>query len=54
MYKQHIFLNIYMHVCVYLYIHAVHTHILCNQKHLFRMWLIIWQQLFTESCQDEP
>ncbi len=30
-YKQHIFLNIYTCMCVYLYIHNKYTHLLCKQ-----------------------
>ncbi len=43
-YKHDIFfLNIYMHVCVGLFIlYTVHTHILCTQKRWFWMWWIIW------------
>ncbi len=30
-----LFLNIYMHVFVFIYKYTVHTHIVCKQKRLF-------------------
>ncbi len=49
MYKHNIFLlNIYMHVFLFIYtwyIYTAHTHILCKQKRLFWMWLIVLKAL---------
>ncbi len=37
-------------VCVCIYIHTIHTHILCKQKLLFWMWLITINQLTAPIC----
>ncbi len=48
MYKHNIFfLNIYMHMCVF----TAHTHILCKQKPLFWMRLIVWQHYLEEHIK---